>query len=86
MYGEKDDSHIQFVNVQKAIMWSMYLNVPPSFIAHNKPSTSCKLKQLLRHMIVLFEEDIEKLKEAPPETETTVVPSVNTVEDTARNC
>ncbi len=54
----------------------------PSFIAQINQALRV-IEAILRHMIVLFEEDIEKLKEAPPETETTVVPSVNTIEDTA---
>ena len=53
----------------------------PSFIAQISQALRV-IEAILRHMIVLFEEDIEKLKEAPPETETTVVPSVNTLEDT----
>ena len=53
----------------------------PSFIAQISQALRV-IEAILRHMIVLFEEDIEKLKEAPPETETAVVPSVNTVEDT----
>ena len=54
----------------------------PSFIAQISQALRV-IEAILRHMIVLFEEDIEKLKEPPPETETTVVPNVNTVEDTA---
>ncbi len=53
----------------------------PSFIAQISQALRV-IEAILRYMIVLFEEDIENLKEAPPETETTVVPSVNTLEDT----
>lgn len=53
----------------------------PGFIAQINQALRV-IEAILRHMIVLFEEDIEKLKEAPPETETTVVPNVNTVEHT----
>ena len=49
----------------------------PGFIAQISQALRV-IEAILRHMIVLFEEDIEKLKEAPPETETTVVPDVNT--------
>ena len=53
----------------------------PGFIAQISQALRV-IEAILRHMIVLFEEDIEKLKEAPPETATTVVPDVNTEEDT----
>ncbi|RKU26877.1 30S ribosomal protein S6 [Candidatus Poribacteria bacterium] len=53
----------------------------PGFIAQISQALRV-IEAILRHMIVLFEEDIEKLKEDPPETETTVVPELNTVEDT----
>lgn len=54
----------------------------PSYIAQISQALRV-IEAILRHMIVLFEEDIEKLIETPPETETTVAPDVKTVEDTA---
>ena len=56
----------------------------PSFIAEINQALRV-IEAILRHMIVLFEEDIEKLKEVPPDTETTVVPNVNTVENTTES-
>ena len=56
----------------------------PSFIAEISQALRV-IEAILRHMIVLFEEDIEKLKEVPPDTETTVVPNVNTVENTTES-
>jgi small subunit ribosomal protein S6 len=56
----------------------------PSFIAQISQALRV-IEAILRHMIVLFEEDIEKLKEVPPEAETTVVPNVNIVEDTVES-
>ncbi|MCG9127869.1 30S ribosomal protein S6 [Candidatus Poribacteria bacterium] len=54
----------------------------PAFIAQISQALRV-IETILRHMIVLFEEDLEKLKESTSETETTEVPDVNAVETTA---
>ena len=56
----------------------------PGFIAQIS-QTLRVMEAILRHMIVLFEEDIEKLKEVPPETTTTDVPDVESEEDTTES-